>query len=344
MAQSWQDGLRSLQRQFDRVAQPYADLWHGVAWSGAALWNEQALEAHPDTILRRTNGQVEYGRFFGADDNGAGWSRFRGLATSAYRLLLRAPCWAEIIRTIRLPNPARDLSACWLGTLYTLAWTREDAVLQADQQYRCLMDDEGEGYSYTQARLAPDVFASSVAAIDLLLGESPPTRESRPARRRAAGRSAAQPAAESRTESDRDRGDPLPQQPHPVRIEQPPERAIPVYIVAGPAAAPPPGEPNEFAPRPPEPTAEWCLLPAYEVRWEGPPVRVTPRLHELLRFLLGRRHYPIEVIDLEEGVWGQREVNPKTLANTLSRLNNALESTHFPWTWHPRAGHVERQG
>jgi hypothetical protein len=170
MPESWRDGLQSLRRQFDKVTQPFADLYHGIAWSGDALWNERALEAHPNTILRRTDGQVEYGRFRGNSD---GLSRFRNLATSAYRLLLSAPCWGEITGTIRLPNPARDLTAYWLGALYSLAWTREGTGLRADQQHRQPMADDGEAYSYTQARLAHDVFASSVAAIDLLLGDPP---------------------------------------------------------------------------------------------------------------------------------------------------------------------------
>jgi hypothetical protein len=190
MDRSWRDGLRSLQRQFDKVTQPFADLWHGVAWSSDALWNQQALEAHPDTILRRADGQVEYGRFFGSGD---GLRRFRNLATSAYRLLLRAPRWAEITGTIRLPSPARDLTACWLGVVYTLAWTRNDTGLRADQQLRRPMDDDGEAYSYTQARLAHDVFASSATAINLLLTDAPPARGRRPARRRPARRPAAQP-------------------------------------------------------------------------------------------------------------------------------------------------------
>jgi hypothetical protein len=117
------------------------------------------------------------------------------------------------------------------------------------------------------------------------------------------------------------------------------------------ASAPPPGagegaasgEPDEFEPRPPKPTAEWCLRPNGKVRWIGPPVYLTPRLYNLLKFLLARNRYPVEVTTLAEQVWGQQGVFGKTLSNTFSRLNNKLLNISFPWTWHIRDSHVERE-
>jgi hypothetical protein len=99
---------------------------------------------------------------------------------------------------------------------------------------------------------------------------------------------------------------------------------------------------DEFARRPSTPTAEWCLQAGWRVRWEGEPVTLTPRLYQLLAFLLSRGARPIEATVVEEGVWGG-EVNRKTFSNSFSALNSALVPIKFPWTWHVKCDHVHRE-
>jgi hypothetical protein len=101
--------------------------------------------------------------------------------------------------------------------------------------------------------------------------------------------------------------------------------------------------PDALDPRPAAPTVAWCLLPGFQARWQGEPVRLKPQLHQLLAYLLAENAYPLEAAEVADRVWGDSCVNQKTLANRLSELNNDLLPTDFPWTWHMKKGHVYRQ-
>jgi hypothetical protein len=97
--------------------------------------------------------------------------------------------------------------------------------------------------------------------------------------------------------------------------------------------------------RPQVPTAAYCLLTGYRVRWNGER-DLPPLLWQVLEYLLSREGSSVPVGDLEEGValWHGKVLASKTVPNTLSRLNEALLSISFPWEWHVRAGHVHRAG
>jgi hypothetical protein len=96
-------------------------------------------------------------------------------------------------------------------------------------------------------------------------------------------------------------------------------------------------------PRPPAPTADYCLLSGFGVRWEEE-TTLTPMQWRVLQYLLSRGGDPFEIDCLEEAVWGQDSTTSKNTGNTLSKLNNSLECIHFPWRWHVRRGHVHRDG
>jgi hypothetical protein len=95
--------------------------------------------------------------------------------------------------------------------------------------------------------------------------------------------------------------------------------------------------------RPSAPTAEYCLLQGYRVRWQGE-TELQPLLWRVLEFLLSRGAYPCGVAGLEEAAWPGEGVASKTLANTVSRLNAALLAIQFPWTWRVRHAQIYRDG
>jgi hypothetical protein len=47
---------------------------------------------------------------------------------------------------------------------------------------------------------------------------------------------------------------------------------------------------------------------------------------------------------LEDEVWGEKEVAPKTRANLLPRLNKALERVAWPWFYEVLSGLIRRSG
>jgi hypothetical protein len=95
--------------------------------------------------------------------------------------------------------------------------------------------------------------------------------------------------------------------------------------------------------RPPAPTAAFCLLNGFRVRWNGE-TTVRRQLWRVLEFLLSRGENPCGVRDLEDAVWNGDAVLSKTLANTLSELNGDLCRISFPWTWHVGQGQIHREG
>jgi hypothetical protein len=98
-------------------------------------------------------------------------------------------------------------------------------------------------------------------------------------------------------------------------------------------------------PRPSHPTAEYCLLPGYQVQWdlERGPVKLRPLLWQILNYLLHQSNYPVEVSLVEDAIWSGRTTK-KSLSNRLSELYQALEPIKFPWTWRVSNGHVHREG
>jgi hypothetical protein len=95
--------------------------------------------------------------------------------------------------------------------------------------------------------------------------------------------------------------------------------------------------------RPAHPTADYCLMPGFRVRWEGA-TNLAPQLWHVLDYLLRRDHYPFPVAALQEAVWADTDILPKTVNNTISRLNAALVPIRFPWEWRVQAAHVHRDG
>jgi hypothetical protein len=95
--------------------------------------------------------------------------------------------------------------------------------------------------------------------------------------------------------------------------------------------------------RPAHPTADFCLLTMFRVRWDGT-TELEPLLWHLLDNLLRRDHYPVARAALEEAVWAGKGVVSKTVDNAISRLNVALLPIRFPWEWRVKAGIVYRDG
>jgi hypothetical protein len=91
--------------------------------------------------------------------------------------------------------------------------------------------------------------------------------------------------------------------------------------------------------RPAAPTAGYCLLHGYRVRWNGE-TRLRPQLWRMLSFLLGANKYPLEVGMLEDEVWDRDGAKSKTMANAISALNIELATIEFPWAWHLRHGQI----
>jgi len=163
MPQSWQDDLRTLREHFRNTLPPSSNLWHAVAWSFDAQWNAEAEMVDWHSVLCRSNGRVEYGRYLGGDD---GLRRFRSLADAAFRCLLRATEHEAITQPVRLPYSPRDYSPCWLGVLYSLAWEDDGGLLRAPERYIRTLDEEtGDGWAHYKAKLNFDVFAASAVAI-----------------------------------------------------------------------------------------------------------------------------------------------------------------------------------
>jgi DNA-binding response OmpR family regulator len=102
------------------------------------------------------------------------------------------------------------------------------------------------------------------------------------------------------------------------------------------AAVPPPQ-------RPESPTAAYCLLPGFYVRWDGETRSIQPLLWALLAYLLSPEAVEVEEQTLVDEVWGHdSKIKSKTVANTIYRLNEELVPINFPWTWRTKAGKVIR--
>jgi hypothetical protein len=90
--------------------------------------------------------------------------------------------------------------------------------------------------------------------------------------------------------------------------------------------------------RPESPTPDYCLQPPNQARWEQT-TDLPPQLYQLLKVLLTYGTWPIP-FDAVEGVVGDRGRN---VSNAVSRLNQALEPTRFPWTFHTKAAFIKKQ-
>jgi hypothetical protein len=87
--------------------------------------------------------------------------------------------------------------------------------------------------------------------------------------------------------------------------------------------------------RPTSPTVAYCLLPLNKARWEGT-TELRPQLYQLLAALLAQETWPVP-FDAIEAVVGD---SGKNVSNAVSRLNSALESIKFPWTFGTKSAHV----
>jgi hypothetical protein len=97
----------------------------------------------------------------------------------------------------------------------------------------------------------------------------------------------------------------------------------------------PPARDAEEA-RPPEPTAEYCLLRGYRVRWGGE-IDLPPRSWELLECLLRQKLWPVSfdrVMNIK--TWRGKNTSDKTVQNAVYELDRLLEKINFPWTMSAR--------
>jgi hypothetical protein len=114
---------------------------------------------------------------------------------------------------------------------------------------------------------------------------------------------------------------------------------------ASPTVSPPSANSETEQERPALPTAEYCLLPPKEVRWQGP-TNLRPQLWKLFQFLLSQKNYPVEQNAVENAVWNCKDnpPTPKRFADTVSELNGKLAEISFPWIWHVENKKVTREG
>jgi hypothetical protein len=94
---------------------------------------------------------------------------------------------------------------------------------------------------------------------------------------------------------------------------------------------------------PEHPTARYCLLAGYRVRWDGE-TDLQPQLWRILEYLLSRDDYPFAVGHLEEAIWRGEGVTMKTMQNKVSALGAALLPIQFPWSYRINKSHVYRDG
>lgn len=102
------------------------------------------------------------------------------------------------------------------------------------------------------------------------------------------------------------------------------------------------GPPDDAdAPRPPEPTAYWCLRGTNSVRWAGEsPIDIPSRLWHLLRSLLQQAKWPVSIEVVESSLG--KEYSSKTFSNEIGRLNELLEPIEWPWIYSTKSGRVYR--
>jgi hypothetical protein len=104
------------------------------------------------------------------------------------------------------------------------------------------------------------------------------------------------------------------------------------------------GQQQQTDPRPPCPTADWCLNPLFfSARWDGE-VRLKPLQFRLLYYLLSKAGEGVQVSVVMQEIWGADGVEDRTFANALSTLNNELVDIHFPYRWSVKARMVRREG
>jgi hypothetical protein len=152
---------------------------HGVAGEEAAwrrIAEHESLARRPHVATDRAVPELGLGRFFG---NPSGLSCFRGLADAAFRCLLKG---GRVEFEEPADIPKRDLSSYWLDILYRLAGpandggpvllARERTIHSPREPWRGRARRGDEGYTITFAFLERDVFTSSVAGIDVILGDA----------------------------------------------------------------------------------------------------------------------------------------------------------------------------
>ncbi len=180
----WKSQFLNLRDQF---RQHPSNLWHGVIVGTAGLREgESAWDVvKPHESIARCpafgRGAIEIidppcswdGTYFGSPEK---LLEFRTVATQAFRVLRQSPPYQELAACPRLPASPRDLSGCWLGVLYLLAQSGISALLMGRQRHIANSEKRDKTTPMVHihfAVLEQDVFASSVAAIELFLSDDP---------------------------------------------------------------------------------------------------------------------------------------------------------------------------
>jgi len=165
----WQTPLRELRGRFAEGAGT-RDLWHGHVidsnlimaeeqWGVIAL--DEPLTRKP--VVGRTTFRTEGdGVYFGTVDP----ALFRADANAAFRCVEALPV-ADGIK----PGRTRDHSDGWIQVLYRLASQSATPLLQARVRERQILGPDEDRFEYVRfAMLERDIYSSSAAAADLLLG------------------------------------------------------------------------------------------------------------------------------------------------------------------------------
>jgi hypothetical protein len=180
MPLSWQESLSVISANLQKVTTPAIDLWHGriLAADGVAgeedAWRwigvHERLARKP--VVASDPADSESGRYFG---DASGLAYFRAQADAAFRCLLGA----GLIEPAD-PHcfPTRCCASCWLDVVYQIAEQERGPNLLARQRVLRLMPawygrSDGDGEAYVVfAFLERDVFSSSAAAIQSILGDA----------------------------------------------------------------------------------------------------------------------------------------------------------------------------
>jgi hypothetical protein len=94
-------------------------------------------------------------------------------------------------------------------------------------------------------------------------------------------------------------------------------------------------------PRPAEPSAAWCMIHPYLVRWNGE-VRLAPTPWAILRaiLILSPDGHAVPVAAIEEIVG--HELSDTAVRMAVFRIDNATEKIQWPWDYGFRGGCVVR--
>jgi len=185
MPRNWQDGLRFLREQFDKISLPQCDLWHGWIlrhessvpnpaadpWGHVRVHEPLACKPWPGSAARyRDPDHPLNERFFG---EASALAEFRSLATEAFKLVADRFPPKKLPAAICLAGSEADKTASWVYVLYSLAWHGKLAAVAAPKRRLILTRGWGQDAELVSglefAFLSRNVFAVSVAALDWFL-------------------------------------------------------------------------------------------------------------------------------------------------------------------------------